>query len=127
MAHNSNQSREIERKLRAVLERHGSDGRAITVQTLAANAGMPKQPREFAMALQHLLAEGVIELAGQDPIPGSPIAFRLARRSEDSVQFEAMKNLPHGTSPSLSPWRDTGAFENATEPGRLRRTRVISG
>lgn len=65
----------IEKRLLAVFERHGLNGRAITIDSLAANVGMPKHARELAVALRNLAAGGAIQVAGQDPLPGAPLAF----------------------------------------------------
>jgi hypothetical protein len=68
-----------ERKLIAIFVRHGREGRAITMESLAANAGMPGHSRELTTALRSLAARGLIIRAGADPIPGAPVAFRLSR------------------------------------------------
>jgi hypothetical protein len=70
---------EIERKLIAIFVRHGREGRAITMESLAANAGMPGHSKELTTALRSLAARGLIIRAGADPIPGAPLAFRLSR------------------------------------------------
>jgi len=70
---------ESERRLLAVFARHGRDGRGITIESLAVNAGMSASHRELTSALQSLIAHGLIKPAGEDPIPGAPLAFRLAR------------------------------------------------
>jgi hypothetical protein len=59
--------------------RHGREGRAITMESLAANVGMPGHSRELTTALRSLAARGLIIRAGADPIPGAPVAFRLSR------------------------------------------------
>lgn len=68
---------QIERKLLAAFERHGSDGRAITLQSLAASVGAHGNAKEFRLALKDLVDRGLVRRAGEDPIPGSAIAFRL--------------------------------------------------
>src|ERR1700747_1131802 len=70
---------ETERKLIAIFVRHGREGRAITMQSLAANAGMPDHSKELTTALRSLAARGLIKRAGANPIPGAPVAFRLSR------------------------------------------------
>jgi hypothetical protein len=95
--------RATERKLLAVFERHGPDGRAITIDSLAANVGVPKHARALAMALSNLAARGLITVAGQDPIPGSPLAFRLARPSARLENVDEIGGLPRRNSPPLSP------------------------
>jgi hypothetical protein len=70
---------DTERKLIAIFVRHGREGRAITMQSLAANAGMPDHSKELTTALRSLAARGLIKRAGADPIPGAPVAFRLSR------------------------------------------------
>jgi hypothetical protein len=83
---------ESERKLLAVFVRYGRDGRAITLQSLAAHSGMPMNARELATALRNLSARGLIKRGGGDPLPGSPVAFRLSRplpgreRSSDAIE-----------------------------------------
>jgi hypothetical protein len=70
---------DTERKLIQVFVRHGREGRAITMESLAANVGMPGHSRELTTALRSLAARGLIIRAGADPIPGAPVAFRLSR------------------------------------------------
>jgi hypothetical protein len=70
---------QIERRLLAAFERHGGDGRAITLQSLAASVGAHANAKEFKLALKDLIDRGLVS-AGEDPIPGSPIAFGLPRR-----------------------------------------------
>jgi|GEM_PF-5586916 hypothetical protein len=83
---------EFERKLLAVFVRYGRDGRAITLQSLAAHTGMPVNAQELVKALRELTARGLIKRGGGDPIPGSPLAFRLSRplpgrgRGSDAVE-----------------------------------------
>ncbi|MDX3965557.1 MAG: hypothetical protein QHD01_03035 [Bradyrhizobium sp.] len=69
---------QIQRKLLAAFERHGSDGRAITLQSLAASVVAHTNAKELRLALKDLIDRGLVRRAGEDPIPGSPIAFRLA-------------------------------------------------
>jgi hypothetical protein len=71
---------EPERRLLAVFARYGRDGRAITVESLAAHTAMPVNSRELAGALGKLAARGVIRRGGGDPLPGSPVAYRLCYR-----------------------------------------------
>lgn len=71
---------QIERRLLAAFERHGGDGRAITLQSLAASVGAHANAKEFKLALKDLIDRGLVRRAGEDPIPGSPIAFGLPRR-----------------------------------------------
>lgn len=70
---------ENERKLLAVFVRHGGDGRAITMESLAVNGHISTDSSAFTTALKNLAARGLIKRAGGDPIPGAPIAFRLSR------------------------------------------------
>lgn len=70
---------QIEGKLLAAFERHAADGRAMTIESLAATAGVAGRPKELALALKHLIERGLLQRAGEDPIPGSAIAFRLVR------------------------------------------------
>ena len=97
----------IEKRLRAVFERHGLDGRAITIDCLAANVGMPKHARELVVALRNLAAGGAIQVAGQDPLPGAPLAFRVSKPSSRHENVEAAGDLPRRPSPPLSPVRRT--------------------
>jgi hypothetical protein len=71
---------ELESRLLGVLVRYGPEGRAITVESLAATAGLDLQSPEFMPALENLVTRGFIKPAGADPIPGSPLAFRITRR-----------------------------------------------
>jgi hypothetical protein len=68
---------------------------------------MPKHARELAVALRNLAAGGAIEVAGQDPLPGAPLAFRLAKASSRHENVEAMGDLPRRPSPPLIPDRRT--------------------
>ena len=43
---------ETERKLIAIFVRHGREGRAITMESLAANAGMPGHSKELTTAIE---------------------------------------------------------------------------
>jgi hypothetical protein len=70
--------KENERKLLAVFVRHGRDGRAITMESLAANAHISTDSPELTTALKNLAARGFVKRAGGDPIPGAPVAFRLS-------------------------------------------------
>jgi hypothetical protein len=106
----------IEKRLLAVFERHGLDGRAITIDSLAANVGMPKHARELAVALRNLAARGAIQVAGQDPLPGAPLAFRLAKPSSGHENVEAVRDLPRRPSPPLSPVRRTDRSMTAVNP-----------
>jgi hypothetical protein len=117
-----NDVRATERKLLAVFERHGPDGRAITIDSLAAHVGMPKHARELAVALRNLAARGFIEVAGQDPIPGAPLAFRLAKPSARLENVEEIGGLPRRNSPPLSPRRRADRSNTAGKPGRAPLT-----
>src|SRR5438876_5981989 len=66
---------ETERSLLAIFVRYGRDGRALTTQSLAANAGLPADSKRLPTALNNLVVRGLIKRAGGDPLPGSPIAF----------------------------------------------------
>ncbi|QOG16350.1 MULTISPECIES: hypothetical protein [Bradyrhizobium] len=72
-----NDPQQLERRLLKLLERHGGDGRAITLESLAANIGMQQQAKDLLLALANLVTRGLVKRAGDDPIPGSPVAFRL--------------------------------------------------
>lgn len=68
---------QVERKLLAAFERHGNDGRAMTIESLVASSGARSNAKELALALKNLVDRGLVRRAGEDPIPGSAIAFRL--------------------------------------------------
>jgi hypothetical protein len=91
---------QIERKLLAAFERHGADGRAMTVESLAATAGIAGRAKELALALAHLVERGLIRRAGEDPIPGSAIAFRLVTRTSRERIAEADDQAAPRISPS---------------------------
>lgn len=74
-----NDPQQLERRLLKLFERHGSDGRAITLESLAANVGMQQQAKDLLLALGNLVTRGLVKRAGDNPIPGYPVAFRLAR------------------------------------------------
>lgn len=116
-----NQLQGSERKVLAVFERYGADGRAITVETVAVNAGMKRNVRELAAALQNLTRRGVIRQAGQDPLPGSPVAFRLAVPLPGRERVVA-SNLPMRRSPPLSP----DAEETRRNSDLQRRARLTA-
>jgi hypothetical protein len=84
---------ETERRLLAIFVQHGRDGRALTMQSLAANAGMAVESKRLAMALNNLAARGFIKRGGGDPLPGSPIAFRLSRPIPRREHIEAIGAL----------------------------------
>jgi DNA-binding Lrp family transcriptional regulator len=93
---------ECERKILDVFVRHGRDGRAITMESLAASAGISVSSRELTTALKDLAVRGIIQRAGGDPIPGTPVAFRLSqdmlRRCTDAARDgsrRAKATLPH--------------------------------
>ena len=74
-----NDPQQLEHRLLKLFERHGSDGRAITLESLAANVGMQQQAKDLLLALGNLVARGLVKRVGDNPIPGSPVAFRLVR------------------------------------------------
>jgi hypothetical protein len=84
---------ETERRLLAVFVQYGRDGRALTTQSLAANAGMAVESKRLAMALNNLAVRGLIKRGGGDPLPGSPIAFRLSRPIPRRAYVEAIRAL----------------------------------
>jgi hypothetical protein len=84
---------ETERRLLAIFVQFGRDGRALTTQSLAAIAGMAVDSKRLATALNNLAARGLIERGGGDPLPGSPIAFRLSRPMSRREGIEAIKAL----------------------------------
>lgn len=55
-----NDPQQLERKLLTVFERHGSDGRAITFESLAANIGMQQQAKDLLLALGNLVRRGLV-------------------------------------------------------------------
>ncbi|UWU75382.1 hypothetical protein N2603_35905 [Bradyrhizobium huanghuaihaiense] len=74
-----NDPQQLERRLLKLFERHGSNGRAVTLESLAANVGMQQQAKDLLLALGNLVTRGLVKRAGDNPIPGSPVAFRLVR------------------------------------------------
>ncbi len=84
---------ETERRLLAIFVRYGRDGRALTTQSLAANAGLPADSKRLATALNNLAVRGLIKRGGGDPLPGSPIAFRLTRPMPRREGIEAIRAL----------------------------------
>jgi hypothetical protein len=84
---------ETERRLLAIFLRYGRDGRALTTQSLAANAGMPADSTRLATALNNLAVKGLIKRGGGDPFPWSPIAFRLSRPMPRRQCIDAIKAL----------------------------------
>jgi hypothetical protein len=83
---------ETERRLLAIFVQFGRDGRALTTQSLAAIAGMAVDSKRLATALNNLAARGLIERGGGDPLPGSPIAFRLSRPMSRREGIEAIRH-----------------------------------
>ena len=83
----------IEKRLLAVFK-HGLDGRAITIDSLAANVGMPKHARELAVALRNLAAGGAIQVAGQDPLPGGPWRFDSRNRHLGTRTLKRWETCP---------------------------------
>lgn len=107
-----NDPQQLERKLLTVFERHGSDGRAITFESLAANVGMQQQAKDLLLALGNLVRRGLVERAGENPIPGSPVAFRLRSATSPNVLLDGLavagrdgtssgKELDQGSSSKL--------------------------
>lgn len=107
-----NDPQQLERKLLTVFERHGSNGRAITFESLAANVGMQQQAKDLLLALGNLVRQGLVERAGENPIPGSPVAFRLRSATSPNVLLYALaaagrdgtssgKELDQGSSSKL--------------------------
>jgi hypothetical protein len=84
---------ETERRLLAIFVQYGRDGRALTTQSLAANAGMAVDSKRLAMALKNLAVRGLIKRGGGDSLPGSPIAFRLSRPIVRREYIEATRAL----------------------------------
>ncbi len=101
---------QIKRKLLAAFERHGSDGRAITLQSLVASIGTHATTKEFRLALKDLIDRGLVRRAGEDPIPGSAIAFRLVapvmREREGKTEDQSVFNAtPSGSAEKTQPRR----------------------
>lgn len=71
---------QIERKLLAAFERHAADGRAMTIESLAATAGIAGRPKVLTLALKHLIERGLLRRAGEDPIPARQLHFALSGR-----------------------------------------------
>jgi hypothetical protein len=82
---------ETERRLLAIFVQFGRDGRALTTQSLAAIAGMAVDSKRLATALNNLAARGLIERGGGDPLPGSPIAFRISRPMSRREAIKALE------------------------------------
>jgi hypothetical protein len=64
------------RKVLAIFERFGRDGRSITTRSLAIHAKIV-DPKRLLKALEDLGARGLIAQGGDDYFTGTPIAFRL--------------------------------------------------
>lgn len=97
---------QIEPKLLAAFERHGSDGRAMTIESLAVTAGVARRSKELALALKRLVERGPVRRAGEDPLPGSAIAFRLVTPlSRDRI--DKAKDQPAATGSPSSPAEST--------------------
>ncbi|QOZ26737.1 MULTISPECIES: hypothetical protein [Bradyrhizobium] len=103
---------QIEHRLLAAFERHGRDGRAMTLESLAASTGMVGRANELALALKHLAARGLIRRAGEDPIPGTAIAFRLARPMSCG-RIDKAEDQPAATGSPSSPAEPTRSREAA--------------
>ncbi len=93
---------ESERKLLGVFARYGAEGRAITIESLAATAAVDAQSQEFRAALTDLERRGFIRRAGRDPIPGAPLAFRLVRTldREDRIELPPAPSARLRASPN---------------------------
>ncbi|MCK1344513.1 MULTISPECIES: hypothetical protein [unclassified Bradyrhizobium] len=90
---------QIERELLAAFERHGPDGGAMTIESLAATPGIAGRPEELALALKHLIGRGLLTRAGEDPMPGSAITFRLVRPTPERGVYRSsvpVKQVTHG-------------------------------
>ncbi len=101
---------QIERKLLAAFERHGSDGRAITIESLAASIGAHRNAKELRLALKDLVDRGLVRRAGEDPIPGSAIAFRLVApvlrgRAGKTEDQSALNRMPSSSAEETKPPR----------------------
>jgi hypothetical protein len=143
---------ETERRLLAIFVQFGRDGRALTTQSLAAIAGMAVDSKRLATALNNLAARGLIERGGGDPLPGSPIAFRLSRPMSRREGIEAIRHwrdptpleqigrrdkpMPRNRVPAERPMHERGtpsspcshwlSVEPLTPPTRLTRRRACN-
>jgi hypothetical protein len=116
---------EIERKLLAALERHGSDGRSMTIESLAVTAGVARHSKELALALKRLVERGLVRQAGEDPIPGSAIAFRLVTPlSRDRI--DKAKDQPAATRAPSSPAEPTTRRKISATTPRHRPGGVVA-
>lgn len=119
---------DTERKLIQVFVRHGREGRAITMESLAANAGMPGHSKELTTALRSLAARGLIIRAGTDPIlarqsrfgfPGRYLCARIpsrrARQGHDLCWMIPLNelNLPRSQNGPL--WAQTARSSPTAE------------
>jgi hypothetical protein len=110
---------QIERRLLAAFERHGNDGRAITIESLAATAGVAGHAKELALALEHLVERGLVRRAGEDPIPGSAIAFRLVTRvPREPVDKAENRPAPLGLPSTPAEQMPPRELVKSAQPGR---------
>lgn len=117
-----NRLHEGERKVLAV-ERHGSDGRAISVETIAVNAGLQKNVRELAAALQispH--GESFSELV-RIPCQALPWRFGWLHRCRTA---KTLRQATCRRSPSLMPDSTQEAIQQGGEARTRRRARLIA-
>ena len=112
---------EAERKLLGVFARYGTEGRAITLESLAATAAMNAHSQDFKSALAGLERRAFIRRAGRDPIPGAPLAFRLARALDREEAIELPPIAP--TRLRISPQR-TGKMTDS-EPETPRPLQAV--
>ena len=80
---------ETERKLIAIFVRHGREGRAITMESLAANAGMPGHSKELTTALRR---------SSPPPNNWSSSAMRLRSGSAASIPSACSAAIRRGKS-----------------------------
>ncbi|MCK1502933.1 MULTISPECIES: hypothetical protein [unclassified Bradyrhizobium] len=74
----------------------------MTIESLGATGGIAGRPKELALALKHLVERGPLRPAGEDPIPGSAIAFRLVSPTSPERLAKA-KDQPRPSGSRLSP------------------------
>jgi hypothetical protein len=76
---------ECERKVIDVFARHGRDGRAITVESLAAGADISVSSPELTAALKGLAVRGIIQRAEGDLYLARQSRFGCPRTCFDAV------------------------------------------
>jgi hypothetical protein len=110
---------ETERRLLATFVQYGRDGRALTTQSLAANAGMAVESKRLAMALNNLAVRGLSSEAAETRFPARPSHFDFPVRYSASRVYRGIRafEVPDTT------WADrTEGQTHATKSGAIRDT-----